>query len=108
MALQQLGVPKDFCAWLDKYAAMLSGPYCVYSEETYLYIFVVDSRRTISGRIDKIKNLTQRQLAMSVARQLRREGRQASMHTKASDIAKNILSRLHLDIQPVAQAIGLS
>jgi hypothetical protein len=70
LALQQLGVFKDFCDWLDKYAAMLSEPYCVYSEEIYLYIFTMDSRRAILGRIDKIKDLTQRQLAMSVAQQL--------------------------------------
>jgi hypothetical protein len=68
----------------------------------------MDSKKTILSRTDKIKDLTQRQLAMSVVQQLRRESRQESMHTKASGIAKNILSRFHLDIQSVAQATVLS
>jgi hypothetical protein len=37
---------------------------------------------------------------MSVAQQLRQEGR----HTKALDIAKNMLSNLHLDMQTVAHS----
>ena len=33
---------------------------------------------------------------------------QQGMQTKALDIAKNMLSKLHLDVETVAQATGLS
>jgi predicted transposase/invertase (TIGR01784 family) len=108
LALHQGGISKDFCDWLDMHEALLSEPYCIYSEEVYLYIFTMDARKAILDRIDKIKDPTQRQLAMSVAQQLRQEGRQEGMHTKALDIAKNMLANLHLDMQTVAQATGLS
>lgn len=38
----------------------------------------------------------------------RQEGMQQGMQTKALDIAKNMLSKLHLDVETVAQATGLS
>ena len=49
---------------------------------------------------------------MTVAQQLRQEGmqkgRQEGMHTKSLEIAKNMLSKLHLDIKVVKEATGLS
>ena len=38
----------------------------------------------------------------------RQEGRQEGMHTKSLEIAKNMLSKLHLDIKVVKEATGLS
>jgi hypothetical protein len=52
--------------------ALLSKPYCIYSEE--VYIFTMDARKAILDCLDKIKDPTQRHLAMSVAQQLRQEG----------------------------------
>ena len=45
---------------------------------------------------------------MTAAQYLRQEGRQEGEHNKALDIAKNMLSKLHLDAETVAQATGLS
>jgi 5-formyltetrahydrofolate cyclo-ligase len=69
-----------------------------------VYLYNGRARKAILDRIDKIKDPTQRQLAMSVAQQLRQEGR----HTKALNIAKSMPSNLQLDMQTVAQATGLS
>jgi len=82
----------------------LSEPYSAYSEEVYLYIFKMDSRKAILDRVDKIKDPTQRQLSMSVVHQSRQEGRQE----EKLSIAKNLLSKPHLDMQTVAQTTGLS
>jgi predicted transposase/invertase (TIGR01784 family) len=53
---------------------------------------------------------------MTAAQRLRQEGmrkgiqkgRQEGMYTKTLDIAKNMLSRLHLDRKTVSEATGLS
>ena len=99
----------DFCDWLDQYEALLSllaGPY---NEEVYWYIYTLDPhKKNILERIERLKDPTQRQLAMTAAQHLRQEGRQEGAHTKAWEIAKHLLSNLHLDMQAVAQATGLS
>jgi predicted transposase/invertase (TIGR01784 family) len=45
---------------------------------------------------------------MTAAQQLRQEGKKEGMQAKSVGIAKNMLSKLHLDMQTVAKATGLS
>jgi predicted transposase YdaD len=49
-----------------------------------------------------------RQLEIKGEKRGRQQGMQQGMQTKALDIAKNMLSKLHLDVETVAQATGLS
>jgi hypothetical protein len=82
LALQQGGISKDFCDWLDKQEALLSEPYCVYSEAMYLYILTIGSRKAISDRIDKIQGPTPRTIshACSTAITTRRYVYQGARH----------------------------
>jgi hypothetical protein len=43
---------------------------------------------------------------MTAAQQLQQEGMQQGKHTKALDIARDMLSELHLDMQTAAQQLG--
>ena len=43
---------------------------------------------------------------MTAVQQLEQKGRQEGEHSKALDIAKHMLSTLHLDMQAVAQQLG--
>jgi predicted transposase/invertase (TIGR01784 family) len=45
---------------------------------------------------------------MTAAQQLEQRGMQQGMQQEKLHIAKNMLSKLHLDMQTVAQATGLS
>ena len=47
-------------------------------------------------------------IAQAIGQEFESKGRQQGMQTKALDIAKNMLSKLHLDVETVAQATGLS
>jgi predicted transposase/invertase (TIGR01784 family) len=100
--LLKQGKYRDFCAWIDRHETLLSllaGPY---NEEVYQYIYALDSNKeAILGRIERLKDPTQKHLAMTAAQYLEQRGRQEGMqqgrqegeHSKALDIAKNMLSK---------------
>ena len=88
----------------------MAGPY---NEEVYWYIYTLDPhKKNILERIERLKDPTQRQLAMTAAQHLRQEGRQEGMQQgmqqEKLSIAKHLLSTLHLDMQAVQEATGLS
>ena len=45
---------------------------------------------------------------MTVLQQLEQRSEQQGMHTRGLEIAKNMLSKLHMHIQDVQEATGLS
>lgn len=96
---------RDFCAWLDaneNKLTELAGPY---NEIIFQYMFTLDpDKEGILERIERLKDPTQKQIAMTAAQHLRQQG----MHTKSVEIAKNMLSKLHLGIKAVKEATGLS
>ena len=100
--------------WLMFVSASLRGPYL--------------KQKAILERIERLRDPEQRKLAMTTAQHLRQEGiqqgmqqgmqrgmqqgrqegRQEGMHTRGLEIARNMLSNMHLDMQTVARATGLS
>ena len=104
---------RDFCAWIDAYEDKLSQLAGPYNDRIYQYMFTLDpNKKGILERIARLKDPTQKQIAMTAAQYLRQEGMQQGiqqgMQTKALDIAKNLMSKLHLDIKSVKEATGLS
>ena len=68
-------------------------------------MFTLDSnKKAILERIARFEDPAQKQIAMTAAQYLRQEGRQEGM----LHVAKNMLSKLHLDIKAVKEATGLS
>jgi len=115
------GISGDFCPWLDRFESLLSlleGPY---NEAVYMYMYTLDPhKKAILERIEKLKDPTQRQVAMTAAQYLKQQGRQEGMQQGMQQgiqqgmqqgmqtIARNMLAKMHLDIETVAQATGLS
>ena len=78
------------------------------------YILGVEDKYSSEEIIEAILEIApdKQEDIMTAARQLEikgeKRGMQQGMQTKALDIAKNMLSKLHLDVETVAQATGLS
>ncbi len=81
-----------------------------YGISSIIYILSVESKYGSEEILDTIENIVphRKKDTMTAAQQLRQEGRQEGMHAEKLHIAKNMLSNLHLDMQTVAQATGLS
>ena len=126
-------IRRNFCAWLDANEDKLTELAGPYNEMIFLYMLTLDpDKKGILERIEEIKDPTQKQIAMTAAQHLRQEGRQEGiqqgmrqgiqegrqegiqqgiqegMHTNSLNIAKNMLSNMHLDMKTVSQATGLS
>ena len=119
------GIYRDFCRWLDAYESLLSAYQVPYHEVVYQYMYTLDpDKDAILERIGRIKDPTQRRIAMTAAQHLRQEGMQQGiqqgkregmqqgkregMYTKSIEIARHMLSNMQLDIKTVSQATGLS
>ncbi|MCG8341197.1 MAG: hypothetical protein MI674_08105, partial [Cytophagales bacterium] len=58
--------------------------------------------------LEAISNEDKRRLIMTYSDKLRQEGRQEGIKTRSLEIAKNMLLNLHLGIDVVQKATGLS
>ena len=82
-------------------------------QEANLYRFLIGTNTlqtffsAISSNPHKKKEIMTT-IAQAIGQEFESKGRQQGMQTKALDIAKNMLSKLHLDVETVAQATGLS
>jgi predicted transposase/invertase (TIGR01784 family) len=75
-----------------------------------IYILGVERRHSAEELLEAIENIVpqRKEDIMTAAQQLRQEGKKEGMQQEKLHIARNMLSKLHLDMQTVAKATGLS
>ena len=79
-----------------------------------IYVSGIERRHSAEELLQAIDNIVpqRKEDIMTAAQQLQQEGKkegmQQGMQAKSVGIAKNMLSKLHLDMQTVAKATGLS
>jgi predicted transposase/invertase (TIGR01784 family) len=84
--------------------------YRPYKISAIVYILGAEKKYSADELLETIVNIVpeRKEDIMTAAQQLEQRGMQQGMQVKSVEIAKNMLSKLHLDIQTVAQATGLS
>jgi recombination-promoting nuclease RpnB len=93
---------------------MLDDLFAIYGMSSIFFILAVERKHSSEEITEAIGNIVpyKKEAIMTAAQQLRQEGRkegiQQGMHTKALDIAKNLLSNFHLDMKIISEATGLS
>jgi predicted transposase/invertase (TIGR01784 family) len=90
----------------------------IYGMSSIFFILAAERKRSPEEIIEAIGDIVpyKKEAIMTAAQQLhqrgiqqgRQEGMQQGMHTKALDIAKNLLSSFHLDMKIVSEDTGLS
>jgi predicted transposase/invertase (TIGR01784 family) len=75
-----------------------------------IYILGIEKRHSAEELLQAIENIVpqRKEDIMTAAQQLELRGEKRGMQQEKLHIAKNMLSKLHLDMQTVAQATGLS
>jgi predicted transposase YdaD len=98
---------KTFLKWIARHPEeMKKLGYRPYKISAIVYILGVEKKYSADELLETIVNIIpeRKEDIMTAAQQLRQQG----MQVKSLEIAKNMLSELHLDMQTVAQATGLS
>ena len=114
MLLKQ-GRERTFLKWIaehpEEIKKLVERPYGI---SGIMYILGIERKHSAEDVFKTIENIIpqRKEDIMTAAQQLRQEGKkegmQQGMQAKSVEIAKNMLSMLHLDMKTVAQATGLS
>ena len=106
--LLKQGKLKDFHHWIDEHPGLLNDPTIPYAEEGFNYILTVDPREDTLEKLQKNASPKTKESIMNAAEKLIQQGLQKGMKTRSLEIAKNMLLNLHLGLDVVQKATGLS
>ena len=130
--LLKQGKLRDFHHWIDKHQDLLNDNSIPYAEEGFHYILTVDPRNDTLEKLQKNAEPQTKEKIMNAAEKLIQQGKQQGiqqgiqqgkqqgiqqgkqqgiqqgMKTRSLEIAKNMLLNLHLGMDVVQKATGLS
>ena len=118
--LLKQGKLRDFHRWIDKHQDLLNDNSIPYAEEGFHYILTVDPRNDTLEKLQKNAEPQTKEKIMNAAEKLIQQGKQQGiqqgkqqgiqqgMKTRSLEIAKNMLLNLHLGMDVVQKATGLS
>ncbi|MCG8340916.1 MAG: hypothetical protein MI674_06640, partial [Cytophagales bacterium] len=110
--LLKQGKLKDFHGWIDKHPGLINDPTIPYAEEGFNYILAVDPREDTLEKLQKNAAPKTKESIMNAAEKLIQQGMQKGiqqgMQKEKLGIAKNMLLNLHLGLDVVQKATGLS
>ena len=94
----------DFHHWIDEHQDLLNDHSIPYAEEGFHYILTVDPRDDTLEKLQKNAAPKTKEKIMNAAEKLIQQG----IQTRSLEIAKNMLLNLHLGMDVVQKATGLS
>ena len=112
-----------FLKWIEEHIEEVEQLFAThYGTGGVCYILAIEQEYSSEAVIDTLKAVApnKQQEIMTAAQQLEiigekrgiqkgiQQGRQEGMHTNSLNIARNMLSNMHLDMETVSQATGLS
>jgi predicted transposase/invertase (TIGR01784 family) len=108
--LLKQGIKREFLSWITKNKELIAKLFDrVYTESGIIYILDTDEKNDPQELIDAIITVVpdKKEIIMTAAQQLRQQGIQEGIHTKAIDIAKNMLKK-GFDISFIQEMTGLT
>jgi predicted transposase/invertase (TIGR01784 family) len=108
--LLKQGIKREFLSWITKNKELIAKLFDrVYGESGIIYILDTDEKNDSQELIDAIITVVpdKKEIIMTAAQQLRQQGMQEGIHTKAIDIAKNMLKK-GFDISFIQEMTGLT